>query len=29
MEFPAGKSKKGAAVAYLRPVIVDFEPDPG
>lgn len=29
MDLPVGKSKKGAAVAYLRPIIVDFEPDPG
>jgi hypothetical protein len=28
-ELPVGKSKAGAAVAYLRPMIVDFEPDPG
>jgi hypothetical protein len=29
MDLPVSKSKKGAAVAYLRPLIVAFEPDPG
>lgn len=29
MDLPVGKSKKGKAVAYLRPLIVDFQPDPG
>jgi hypothetical protein len=29
IEMPVGKSKAGAAVAYLRPMVVDFEPDPG
>jgi hypothetical protein len=29
MDMPIGKSKKGETVAYLRPMIVEFQPDPG
>lgn len=29
MDLPVSKSKDGAAVAYLRPLIVEFQPAPG